>query len=578
MKQIGYFDIETSDWTLFVLGGTLLNGSLRFTWHDEVSFIDTLFAKPGIEWRAHNGGKFDFLLVLEHAQRRGYRIKATMRGASVLKAEVYNENGQKVTFVDTYALAPVSLAKFSAAAGKAQKGEYDYEKILPGMDPMSPDGAALKEYLALDLLALRDADEAWRQVIREVGGVEPSLTIGGTAWKSASRYADKCGEDISVPTSIHDYQNARAGYFGGRVEVYRQFVPEAFTCDRNSSYPAALVNQPVPVGHRKWGRTLEGDGTVWATVHVPECLVPPLPLRIGNRLAFPVGRFDGVWTLLELRNAIANHGVRVIRVNRSRTAERTTDALAGWCQRVWNAREERKPWNGLLKLLANSLTGKLAQSPERTGLGYAHVSDVPAGAKQLTPADSHGNVWFSDAKVQVSPCARPEWSAYLTSEARIELLAELSSVGDSAVYCDTDSVFSTKPIDRNKGLGLGQWKDEGEIRNWASYGPKFYRYDRTDGKLVSKVKGQSLSVNGATPETVRESFEALVAGKAFTARAGANSIKQSIRAAGVAAFYTKTSTKGRKPIDGWVGSRLEGRQHTHAPTLSQLVRRFGSKT
>lgn len=567
-KQVGYFDIETADWTVFVVGGTLLNGQFKAVWHDSEAFVAGMFERPGVEWRAHNGGKFDFLLVLEWAQRQGYSIKATMRGASVLKAVIEDDIGRRITFVDTFALAPIRLEKFAKCAGKAQKGTFNYDDIVPGMDPNSPLGKQLQEYLYSDLQSLSDADNAWRGVIRDVSGVEASLTIGGTAWKSAAKYAAHCGEDIDVPMTEANYRDGRAGYFGGRVEVFRQYVSQAYTCDRNSSYPAALVNQPVPVGRRTWGRTLEGDGTVWARVKVPQyTLVPPLPVRVGIRLAFPVGEFDGVWTALELRNAVANHGVKVLKLYKSRMAERTTDALAGWCMRVWKAREEMTDWNPLLKLLANSLTGKLAQQPERQVLAYTHVSRMPAHAMPITPADKFGNVWFTHSKSQVSPCARPEWSAYLTSEARIELLAQLTSVGDSAAYCDTDSVFSAKPIVRNIGTDLGQWKDEGVITEFNAMGPKFYKYDKADGTKVSKAKGQS----GLT----REGFDALCAGEAWEQRAGANSIKAILRSAGVAAFTTKHTLKGRHIDDEWVGSRLRGKKHTMAPTLSQLVSRFG---
>jgi hypothetical protein len=579
-KRVGYFDIETADWTVFVVGGIYLDGQIQTVWHDETTFVQCLFAHKNVEWRAHNGGRFDFLLILKHCQEAGFSIKATMRGSGVLKFTIKNSYGETMTFVDTFALAPVSLAKLSAAAGKTQKGHFNYDDITPGMDKRSALGRQLEDYLCDDLKSLAESDAAWREVIRQVtGGIEPSLTIGGTAWKSASRFAKGCGEDIEWPMDIHDYTQGRAGYFGGRVEVFQQFAPKAFTCDRNSSYPAALVNQPVPVGRRIWGRTLEGEGTVWARVMVPDCRVPPLPLKVGIRLAFPIGEFDGVWTALELRNAVANHGVKVLKIRRSRMAERTTDVLAGWCQRVWNAREEMKPWSGLLKLLANSLTGKLAQSPERAGLGFCHVSQLPSDAKQLTPADEMSGVWYSQSRVEVSPCARPEWSAYLTSEARIELLNQLSSVGDSSVYCDTDSVFSTKPIVRNMGTSLGQWKDEGEISDFASFGPKFYRYDKPDGTRVSKVKGQSLTSNEQQTKEEKEafaraSFESLVAGNALTNRSGAWSLKQSIRGVGVAAFLTRQTVKGRKIDSKWVGSRLAGRNETRAPTLAELVTRF----
>ena len=574
-KRIGYFDIETADWTHFVVGGTLLDGQIRITWHDSRAFVESMLIEPNVEWRAHNGGKFDFLLVLQWAQRFGFSIKTVMRGSFVLKA-VVSDGSRESVFVDTVALAPTSLSKFAKAAGGIQKGEFDYDRIEPGLDPNSATGNELREYLEHDLLSLCDADNAWRKVLRDIAGVDPSLTLGGTAWKSAAKYAVRSGEDVKAPLSETQYEYGRAGYFGGRVEVFRQYAPKAFTCDRNSSYPAALTKQPVPCGHRIWKRTLEGDGTVWARVKVPECQIPPLPLRYRGRLAFPVGEFDGVWTLLELRNAM-RLGVSVVKVYKARVAQNTTTVLGEWCQRVWNARASMPDWSPLLKLLANSLTGKLAQQPEKTTLGYADIRDLPPGARHMTPIDANEKVWFAASKVEVSPCARPEWSAYLTAEARIELLEQLHATKGGAVYCDTDSVFSTKPNTRNIGLDLGQWKNEGEITNWESHGPKFYKYDKGE-KQVSKVKGQS----GIT----RAGFDSLVelietngdSGSPWERRAGAMSLKQTISQTGTVRFATRATTKGGKRIEGWVGSRLAtARGETRAPTIGKLATRFGSQ-
>lgn len=564
-KSVGYLDIETADWTTFVVGGTLREDDLRLTWHDVDSYCEILFERPSTEWRAHNGGRFDFLLVLEYAQRKGYSIQAVMRGASVVKA-VVKSGSDWVSFVDTFALAPISLDKFAKCAGLTQKGSIDYDAIRPDTKPNSPLGRQLADYLTDDLRALRDADLSWRGIIRQIANVEPSLTLGSTAWKSASKFVKS--EDVLRPLSDDEYANSRAGYFGGRVEVFQQFVPIAYTCDRNSSYPAALVNQPVPVGRRKWGRTLDEEGTVWARVKVPDVWIPPLPVRMGPRLVFPTGTFDGVWTALELRNAVSL-GVRVEEIYKSRTTTVTSKELGNWCARIWEARTGKPAWNGLIKLLANSLTGKLAQQPDRESLAYGPADEMEEEARQLTMISNDGNVWRVISKHQVSPCARPEWSAYLTAEARIELLKQIHSTGESAVYSDTDSVFSTEPITRRIGLGLGEWKDEGKITGFESHGPKFYKYDGPD-KQVTKVKGQS--------KISRDGFDALIAGEKWTRTAGAISLKTAINRFGLAHFSTNTQIKGSNRNTEWVGGRRSTRSgRTLPPTHSQAQSAFGPR-
>ena len=60
------------------------------------------------------------------------------------------------------------------------------------------------------------------------------------------------------------------------------------------------------------------------------------------------------------------------------------------------------------------------------------------------------------------------WSAYLTAKARIELHKQLVADGQdglTAIYCDTDSCYSTTPRAYNLGSDLGQWLPEGTFEN-----------------------------------------------------------------------------------------------------------------
>ena len=57
------------------------------------------------------------------------------------------------------------------------------------------------------------------------------------------------------------------------------------------------------------------NGVISCRVKVPKSLyIGPLPYRADTgRLLFPVGEFDGCWTIAELHNAV-NYGVKVQRV------------------------------------------------------------------------------------------------------------------------------------------------------------------------------------------------------------------------------------------------------------------------
>lgn len=576
--RVGYFDLEAANWDSFLVGGYLPEGESTPTlvWHSPEDFLDALASHPGTEWRAHYSGRYDSLLLLTLAARRGWTLGVTTRGASVLKARLTppGEKKARITLTDTFALAPVGLAKLAKAAGQTQKGEIDFEdeRFVAGLSPSSPLGRQLAEYLTADVLALRDGDVAWRQVLRDVAGVEPALTLGATAWKSAqARLVEHdLSEDVKVALQKHEYNDGRAAYFGGRVEVLRTETPLVWRYDRNSSYPAALTRQPVPVGRRRWRTTWDGEeGTVWARVTVPECRHPPLPIRLGSgRLVFPTGTFEGAWTTHELRRAV-DVGVRIEQVLRARIAEETTDALAGWCWHVWRARQSMQPWQGLLKLLANSLTGKLAQRDERTNTFYGPVERMPKDAEQLTTVRD-GRLWWRTESHVIGPCARPEWAAYLAAEARVELHRQLLEAGDQSAYCDTDSVYSRERLTRGLGTELGEWKLEGTGADWRAAAPKLYRYE-TDGH--AHVRGRGL--RGLTPEGYERLTEPPKPGAdryKWESSAGVRTLLGSLKRHGEARFERASLRRGLAPPTQWVGSRLRRTGgDTRPPTYAEAL-------
>lgn len=564
-NDVGYYDVETSGWATFVVGEALApDGRRVVVWHRPGDLLQWMLDSGVREWRAHNGGRFDALLMLSLAQDAGASIGATLAGSSILRATI-RLGSKRITLTDTYALAPVRLEALAEAAGGPLKGglSFGYDEIPEGLDPHSPMGKELATYLTRDVEALAFADAAWRETLRDVLKVEPKLTIGGAAWNSARASIEELVSDrLDVPLTIGQYEAQRSGYFGGRVEVFQPEAPAGWRFDRNSSYPAALTRVRVPMGHRSVRVSWNGEpGTVSATVDVPECEFPPLPLRMGGRVVYPTGRIRGTWTALELENA-TRLGARIHSVQRSIVARETTDALKGWCEHVWGERVARPAWAKLLKLVANSLTGKLAQHPERESLRYGDAMDAPAGCAFLTRPDEHGGAWWRVPTVRVSPCARPEWSAYLTAEARVELLEQLRAA-PGALYCDTDSVYCVGAHTRNLGAGLGEWKTEGAMTEWRALAPKVYAYTDERGRRV--VKGKGLS--GLTPE----GFDALREGAAWRVTSGVSTLLTSLRENGRASFVRRDSSRSLAPRAGWVGARVlpAGHSKTRAPTIQE---------
>jgi hypothetical protein len=100
-------------------------------------------------------------------------------------------------------------------------------------------------------------------------------------------------------------------------------------------------------------------------------------------------------------------------------------------------------------------------------------------------------------------------AAYVTNQARLKLYEYLSKLGESVLYCDTDSVIYIQKVDESPkvktGDYLGDLTDELEefgpqsfIREFVSGGPKNYAFSvfcPTTGKCTNKCKVKGINLN-----------------------------------------------------------------------------------
>ena len=89
----------------------------------------------------------------------------------------------------------------------------------------------------------------------------------------------------------------------------------------------------------------------------------------------------------------------------------------------------------------------------------------------------------------IKPFYLPHISSYVTSYARVEMHKALIANRDGLLYCDTDSIWSNKPVLLNKGDELGEWKLEKKTKEAGFLGLKLYAY-QTD-QLYIRIKGVS---------------------------------------------------------------------------------------
>lgn len=519
------FDIETHDWTRFLLGTTWGDNGNYLT-RDEDRLVDHMLAEPGVCWWSHNGGKFDMLWLLGHLQARGIHPEIVCAGASVISVTVGRGAG-RIVWRDSMALVPYSLKKFAPFAGpENQKSELPTLRTddLPSKEELtSSQWSELGHYCLKDSQVLHAALSSLRAYCCEHGIVQRS-TIGSTSWATAKAHYEL--PDFSASPGL--YSLARRGYYGGRCEVFQtESSGPGRRYDRNSSYPAALHNCDLlspplrSLASSVAGRAFRAGraGVYGAIVHVPVMEHPPLPWRNNGRLFFPTGRLVGAWERRELEYAERKCGVRIERILWGLIGTGPDKMhLKDWAAWVWSLRgaelakgkddlqgKARALW---LKWLANSLTGKLAQRPDKEKVfiptdekppacnGKDHSGPCPENrccihrcvgtCGRWKSLDGGRGVWWSRPMWRLDPNAHCYWAASLTAEARVSQHERFTS---DSVYGDTDSNYRVGS-DHGAHLGddLGQWKDEGGWEQWRAVAPKVYQY-RDGGRLLKKAKG-----------------------------------------------------------------------------------------
>lgn len=588
------YDIETQDWTTFVLGGIRdwTGAFIRHWWQKEETLIDHLLdvrnpdGNPGVVW-AHNGGRFDHRWLVEHIIRRDIRCTITASGAGIIKVQV--KDGP--TFVDSKLLAKVSLEDFTKGLGVEKQrlelpcicGEEDcrrYCAIRRGM-PMAH-RRLLESYHQADCESLWQALERL-QAFADAEDLDLGVTVGGSAWANARRLLEL--PDAELPRSDHDF--AREAYKGGRVQVLRPFTPHGSSCDVNSMYMGTLKNNELPTG--AYARTMGADirhaynmsrlGIYRAIVHVPEMHLPPLAIkRRDGRTGYPFGKLHGTWTLRELEYA-ESLGCTV-EVQEGLVWKSRDVVFRRWVEKIWALRfaatgGKSGPMGTFLKFYGNSLTGKLGSDPLKD-LVCVNPDTIKCCVcpGECVGCGGHamfeGSVFLYTRKInRLDACCHVEWAAMLTADARIELHRQLASISDGigGAYLDTDSCFSVEPRTRNMGSELGQWQAEGEFRDLRCIAPKVYTYSRGE-KRTTKGKGFRL------PDDAEKAARLLIAG-APVVKSGVIGFRRGLRRAarGQDSFYAEPLS--RRASVGYGDRILEsGSETTRAPSAAEF---FGTE-
>jgi hypothetical protein len=313
-------------------------------------------------------------------------------------------------------------------------------------------------------------------------------------------------------------------YFGGRCEAFFIGETNANVIDENSAYPYQMNELRFPdpaelceennVRINRALMLLKGyEGCMYADVFHPAHWLGHLPVKIDQKLIFPLGNLSGCWNFNELAWAIESGGVQLKKVHKVVYAPRIESPFREYVQTLY---KQRFATDDLLeieriKIFMNSLYGKLGARKKEQNI---YLPDWRADIKVIKEHYDKGTfidlVLFNGERADAFLVVKskdelskngmsysiPSYASYITSGQRVSLGKQLiacEAKGLEPVYCDTDSVFLNNCQHWDNEKQLGGWKLEDkkikEIRGLKNY--DFEYFDKKENKILrkSKIKG-----------------------------------------------------------------------------------------
>ena len=454
-------------------------------WDDTEGFVDWLRERDCIAY-AHNGGRFDFRWLVEHATCG----KASIIGSALAAFRIGQcELRDSFLFLRS-PLRAIAKDDFDYALLTADRREHNREKII--------------EYCA------NDCRHLWHAVKRFERDYGRHATIAGAA---VSQYAEIHGEKL--PELGRERHAQFAPYFGGgRVTAFERGVIEGplWLYDIRSAYPWAMTidHGAGPASH---STRLPEDPCYLATIEAASYGCLPRRGTPAEPLAYDA---DGIvrtyhTTGHEIAAGLETGTLAIERVADVWTFRDRWDARA-YVDRFFEVKAEAERAGDVAgrlfaKLLLNNLYGRLAMDGSR-------FSDFYLGPPE-------GDGWELEYVIEGVPIyARPPRvdryhdvaiGASITGAVRALLWRAIQSLPEGdALYCDTDSILTRSPLpEALLHDQVGGWALEATAeRAWIG-GRKLYALELADGagwKTASKGARLSAAEIRRTVETGRFVF------------------------------------------------------------------------
>lgn len=551
--KIASYDIETdtsNNLNKFLFGGFIDSEGNYKCFKDKDKMIEYMCKHVDKDtWVFATKNSFDHYALFGH--REDFLKEAPlMRGALLINAKYKN-----ISTYDTKSFSKAGVKYLGLMLG-LPKGSIDEEYMKKNFNKDIFKRRKMfrlsREYNKRDCEITREFMIGFQKVMNQLGG-NLKITIGSCAMDLFKRKYLK--EEIQ-----HEYNKTFSdgmklkeflskGYHGGRTEIFCRSTKNVISSptkeynyyDFNSLYPAVMLNEyPRPSschltsdrrGKLNISSVLNFEGISDVEVLHPLIDYGVLPLVVNNKLCFPVGKYRDVFTHLELRKLLSVGG-SILKCYKTACYTKTFSPFKDWVNDLYALRlkyhyENNLIYKEIVKLLLNNLYGKFFQR-HIMNMEFISLKDRNDNDLKQDGFTFDYNVGFGyreTPKESNQAFIIPVFAVYTTAYARLKLYDKLIEL--EGVYCDTDSILTTKEITPSTKLGELKFEDRG--REFMPIKPKTYSFRSViTGKLITKFKGLNL---GRTEEERQKNFMSAIDGKPIK-QINFTTIKSAIRSGG----------------------------------------------
>lgn len=473
------FDIESNKWIdLEVLA--FYDGHIYKVFTKIPAFLNFLDSRFYRSYRiyAHNGGKFDFLFLMEEILNRGWKVKLTPRQGSIIIIHVTTAKGNHFTLCDSYALLPDSLKRLTEGFQVEHKkmDSPDFKRRI------SRRSKKLMKYLHNDILGLY---EVLTEFFNSTYVVRPAFTIASQALNT---FKEKFLPFELQRMNLNDEELIRSRFYsGGRVEVYKGEGKHIRVYDVNSLYPYAMLSE-MPCGNYFNTTRFHPDliGFYKVKIHsTPEWIISPLLVKVRKGKNFYQNYYvngGGTYfltseTLLMLKK---DYGVR-FEVEYGMIFKRKKHLFNDYVETFYKIKSENRGNSQyyIAKYMLNALYGKLGQMRWTETIQFR-----TKGLSNFVSFDDYYGLVMVLSESR-SKFILPFLACYITETARLHHFKLMREIEKDVFYCDTDSIFTTsRSLDKKVTPKIGDLSFEGEYEG-IFLAPKTYGLRDRDGEHIT---------------------------------------------------------------------------------------------